>query len=582
MNNAMRRMSPLLVIILLSNLLVFASAQAAASTSKYILLYLNQNTAFVGKDQVKLDTPTTIIDGKMYVPARFLGDSLGFGVTWDPATYIVTMTPIGTIITLDSINKKVYVNGAEVPFNTVAAIVNGSLLVKLTWVMDYLGAAYTYNDELRRVEIQYAKPSAVSSPNATQPVAKFSTDKAVYRMGEPVSYVDLSYDPGGKKIIYSKWSGNKEAFFASGTYPVTLQVTNSAGMVSATYTAAVTVSNETYLSEFEYPFYTMPVGGVIKTDWYYIWTHFDKTPELPKKVTESHDRKLLVSDSPEEIVEKGIVYQETINGKARLYADHLNMTNQKLIYAIMATNNTDKPITLSTTNKGEVYPSKYANIIGSEASVEFLQHNPISTQMVIPPKMSYVYAQLPDYYPTQGTNLIYDVESSGELQISFLATDKLSKDTLSTLPLLSNGMHVRGTFPIADVKWDVDGSSFNEPSRIVIGNGTTDPFVKGYDAVKKQETTNFGNWGMDYRILIAHPRKMALMIVAKGGYFKGPIKINNEIILIPKSGVLTAFNEMQVLAKTTGTEDALDIEFTPPAGSNFPIDLILYPLNELK
>jgi hypothetical protein len=580
MNKAQRKMALLLVTILLSNTLIVASAQAAASSSKYILLYLNQNTAFIGKNQVQLDTPTKIIDGKMYVPAKFLGDSLGFSVNWDPATYIVTMSPPGYSIVLDSINKKVYVNGAEVPFNTVAAIVNGSLLVKLTWVMDYMGAVYTYNDELKRVEIQYARPSAVASPAFSMPVAKFTTDKLVYRMGEPVSYVDLSYDPSNKKLENYNWSGNKEAFFSPGKYPVTLQVTNSEGITSTSYTTTVTVTSEPYLTEFEFPFYTEPVGSVIKSDWNYNWNHFNNIPELPKKVTNSTDRTLLVSDSPEEIIETGILYQDTINGKARLYADHLNMTDRKLIFAILATNNTDKPITLTTTNKGEVWPSIYANIIGSEASVDFLMHNPANTQMVVPPKQTFVYAQLPDYNPKQGTNLIYDIESSGEMQISFIATDTLNKDTLSSLPFLSSEKHVRGTFPVADVKWDIDASSFTQPSRVVIGNGTSDPFDKGYDALKKKETVNFGNWGMVYKIHLDHPRKMALMIVGKGGYFKGPIRINDEIVLIPKSGLLTAFEGMQILAKTTGTEESLDLEFTPPAGSNFPIDLILYPLED--
>jgi hypothetical protein len=37
-----------------------------------------------------------------------------------------------------------------------------------------------------------------------------------------------------------------------------------------------------------------------------------------------------------------------------------------------------------------------------------------------------------------------------------------------------------------------------------------------------------------------------------------------------------------VLARTTGDEASLDIEFTPPAGSAFPIDIVFYPLEELK
>jgi hypothetical protein len=50
-------------------------------------------------------------------------------------------------------------------------------------------------------------------------------------------------------------------------------------------------------------------------------------------------------------------------------------------------------------------------------------------------------------------------------------------------------------------------------------------------------------------------------------------------MMAPASGVISAFQSVQILARTTGTENSFDLEFTPPAGSAFPIDLIFYPLN---
>ncbi|MBP1997079.1 stalk domain-containing protein [Paenibacillus eucommiae] len=582
MKKAKHKIALFLFTIFLMSSLTAASVQAATASSMYVLLYLDQTTAFVGKEQIQLDTPPKSINGKLYVPTKFLGDALGFPVVWDSATSTVVMKPPGYTILLDTGKKKVYVNGQETPFDSVATIVNGSLLVKVTWITDYLGASYTYNTELKRVEILYTKPAASSAPSYAPPVAKFMTGKSVYKLGEPITYVNTSYDPNKKALNKNEWTGNKEAFFTPGTYPVTLQVTNSAGLQSETYTRNITVSEEHYLTELEYPFYTTPVGGVIKSTWEYVWKHFTTIPALPVEATSSTDRTLLVSDSPEMIEEKGILYQDTINGKARFYADHLNDTDETLIFAILATNNTDKPITLTTTNKGEVYPSIYANLIGSVASVDFLMRETYNEKIVIPPNETYVYSRLPDYYPGQGTNLIYDVESSGELQISFIANDTLTKDTLSTLKPLFSDLHVRGTFPVSTVDWKVDGSGITKPSKLVIGNGTTDPFVKGYDALKQKESLNFGNWGVDYNIHMENPPRMAVMVIGKGGYFKGPFRINDEMIQVPKSGLLTAFEDIQVLAKTTGKEKSLDIVFTPPAGSNFPVDLIFYPLDDLE
>lgn len=573
-------------IVFLASTITAPAAYAVSTSSSFILLYIDKSEAFVNDQQIHLESPSTIINGSTFVPAKFLGDTMGFKVEWNDASRTIQMTPPGYNIVLDSDHKTVTTNGVDTPFNTVAAIVNGKLLVKLTWLADYMGAKYKYNNELRRVEIVHFKSPEgiyIDQDSNSRPVAKFTTAKPAYRLGEPVKYLDLSYDPDAEGIASYDWVGNQEAFFKPGKYPVTLTVKDGHGHVSKLFKSFVTVVNEPYLTEMEYPIYMKPVGGFIKSDWGTIWAHFNEMPLLPKKVTEVPGRTLLVSDSPEEFTESGILYRDNINGKARLYADHINGTKQKMTMAIFATNNSDKPVKIKTTNKGEVYPSVYANLIGSEASVDFLLDNVYTDELTVPPHETYVYAKLPDFYPGQGVNLFYDVETDGELQISFGVTDRMLTPTIAQeLPLLGFTGHVRGTFPISEIKWDVDATSFTKTSVLTIGDNKTDPFVKGYDVMRKQNVENGGNYGVVYKIHADKPRKMALMIMAKGGVFKGPFKINGEIIPVPYSGVITAFDGMEVLARTTGTEDALDIEFTPPAGSAFPIDLIFYPLDEKK
>ncbi|MZQ82634.1 copper amine oxidase N-terminal domain-containing protein [Paenibacillus sp. 5J-6] len=576
----------LALVVFLASAISAPAAHAVSASSSFILLYIDKAEAFVNEEQVHLDAPSTIINGSTYVPAKFLGDTMGFKVEWNNDSRTIQMTPPGYNIVLDADHKTVTTNGTDTPFNSVAAIVNGKLLVKLTWLADYMGAKYTYNNELRRVEIVHFKTPEgiyIDQDSNSRPVAKFATAKPTYRLGEPVKYLDLSYDPDAEGIASFDWVGKQEAFFKPGKYPVTLTVKDGHGHESKLFKSYVTVVNESYLSEVEYPIYMTPVGSFIKSDWGTIWSHFNDLPLLPRKVTEVPGRTLLVSDSPEEFTEKGILYQDKINGKARLYADHINGTQQKMTMAIFATNNTDKPVTIKTTNKGEVYPSVYANLIGSEASVDFLLNNVYTDQMTVAPHETYVYAKLPDFYPGQGVNLFYDVETDGELQMSFAVTDqKLTSNTVKELPLLAFNGHVRGTFPVSEIKWDIDAANFAKTSVLTIGDNKTDPFVKGYDVMRKQNVENGGNYGVVYKIHTDKPRKMAVMIMARGGVFKGPFKINGEIIPVPYSGVITAFDGMEVLARTTGTEDALDIEFTPPAGSAFPIDLIFYPLDDKK
>ncbi|ULL19349.1 copper amine oxidase N-terminal domain-containing protein [Paenibacillus sp. H1-7] len=587
MNQMKKEVSLMMIIALLCTVLFtpLAMAQGVSSASTHVLLYVDKTEAFLNGKQVTLESPATIIKDKMFVPAKFLGDAMGLKVEWNEKTRQIEMVTPGYNIVLDSDRKSVWINGMMEPFDSVAAISpEGKLLIKLTWLADYMGARYTYNDELRRVEVLHTKtPDGVYIPNSgnSKPVAKFAFGKETYRLGEPVKYIDLSYDPDAEGIARYEWKGNQEAFFTPGTYPITLTVWDAHGNQSTAYTRNITIGTETYLNAVEYPIYTKPPGSYIKTDWSMIWGNFWKLPELPKQVTSDSSRKLLVSDSPEEFTEKGILYQDKVNGKGRLYADHINGTKEKVTMAILARNTTDKPVKIKTTNKGEVFPSVYANLIGNEASVDFLMNDTYNEEMTVPPKQTFIYSQMPDFYPAQGVNLFYDVETDGEIEFSFVATDKITQDTLK-LPLLPFTGHVRGSFPVSEVKWYVDASSFTTPSRLIIGDGKSDPFQPGYDTMRKQNVTNDGNYGVVYKIHADKPRKMAIMIQPLGGVFKGPFKINGEMHLVPQSGVLTAFDGMQILAKTTGEEDSLDIEFTPPAGSAFPIDLIFYPLEDKK
>jgi hypothetical protein len=559
--------------------------QAVSSTTMYIMLYIDRQEAFINDEMVTLDSPATIVDGRTFVPAKFLGDAMGLKVEWDEQAAVVRMETTSYQITLSPSKKEVFINDVLVPFDDVAKIINGRLLVRLTWLADYMGAKYQYNAELQRVEIVYVKkPDGLSIGDDSinsKPVAKFALNKRVYRTGEPVKYIDLSYDPDAEGLPKYEWEGNKEVFFTPGRHRVSLRVTDSSGNVSNEYLRWVEVIDEPYLSELEYALHYKPVNSYIKADWSMLWAHFWDLPQLPKKAVQVPGRKLLVSDSPETFYEKGILYQDTINGKGRLYADHINGTKERVQFTILATNNTDKEITVHTTNRGEVYPSIYANIIGHEASVDFLLADPLDIKLTIPPRSSRVFVQLPYFLPDQGVNLFYDVETDGEIMFSFLAMDLIDTPvgTFGYHPLPFDG-HVRGSFPVSEVQWTVDASSYTKPSRLILGDGVTDPWVEGYDVFRQEDVKNQGNYGVVYKIHAEKPRKGVILILARGGNFKGPFKFNGEFVMVPPSGLLTAFDGLQILARTTGKEEALDIEFTPPAGSAFPVDLIFYPLDD--
>ncbi|RAV09061.1 stalk domain-containing protein [Paenibacillus contaminans] len=570
-------------------------ALAVSTTTMQVALDLDKQEAIVNGTQTPLDAAPKLIGDLVYIPLKAVATLFDVKVEWNNAIKQVEMSLPRVKVQFDIDNKLVSINSVETAFDTIAAMDGDRLMVKLNWFADFIGAKQEINPINQQIKLVYVKqPDDLynEGTDSNAPVAKFTFGKSSYRLGEPVKYVDLSYDPDAEGIAKYEWKGKKEAFFTPGKYPISLKVTDSKGHVSKEYTRYITIDNISYLDEFSYNMYNKEVGTRIslkkdgKVDWSLVWAKFQNLPIIPTKVTEDRSRTLIVSDSPETFTEKGILYRERINGKARLYADHVNGTTENIQFVIMAKNTTNKTVTVKTTNKGEVYPSIYANLIGHEASVDFMLNDPVDKgPLVIPPGQSYVYSMMPDFYPGQGVNLFYDVESDGEVEYSFVAMSKVATPSEASLALLKeldfNG-HVRGTFPVASKTWNLDLSSFKTTSRITIGDGEVDPFDKGYDRQRKQVVLNEGNYGMMYKIHAEKPRKMVVLLFSKGGPFKGPFKINGEFVMAPPSGVIQAFEEVQVLARTTGDEASLDIEFTPPAGSAFPIDIVFYPLEELK
>ena len=557
------------------------SSAKAASTVMRVYFYLNQNEVYVDNKPVMLDSPATIVEGKTYVPVKFLGDTFGFPVAYDAETNSTAFTVGTTDVVLDLTTKTALVSGLPQAMDPLFKIINGRTMAQLTWIMDQIGADYSYSSQLSRVEVVYYKDYNAELPTGenSKPIAKFTFGKKSYKMGEKIKYIDLSYDAEGEGIPYTSWKNKQDAFFEPGEHEISLQVTDANGNVSDWFTKSIFIENETL---YEYvPFqmlYTNP-QSYVKLTQEQIRQQLVDVPVTPVKVRQEEGRKLLVSNSPEEVLKYGILYADELDGKGRLYASHINKMQQDIKFAIVATNRGTKPVTITTTRQGEVYPSVYVNLIGHQASVDFLVGDVSKPEITIMPGQTSAYAALPVLKPGQGINLIYDIETSDELTFTFVAMNpNNSLDDIETYEKLEYNNHIRGTFPVSELYWTGDLSGISGVQKLTIGDGTNDVFVNGYDPFRQGFFQNYGNYGVKYNISLNNPGKKAIVLRARGGGFKGAFKINGEIVLAPVSGVISANDPVFMLGRTDGDEKVLNIEFTPPSGSSFPIDLIFYPL----
>ncbi|WP_201318533.1 stalk domain-containing protein [Paenibacillus sp. EPM92] len=566
---------------------VVSGQAAAAPEDSHLLLYPGNTAVYINGSKTQTQVATLELNGRYYLPAAELTGWFGIPVKWDEGKQAVQITTPKAFLEYSLADRTVLDNGASRNWGTDADLQGDRLYLELTSLQPYISFQAKVDQELKRVELRYVKPEANrtlftndAAPNI-KPVAKFTVDKESYRIGEPIQYSNLSYDPKGTELTDINWIGNARTIFTPGLYKVSLTVKDSLGNVSDTYSRSILVKDEPYLDAFEHKVYYEPVGTYVREEEAVLRKYLRGIPQIPKQERKPADRPLIVSDSPETFTEKGILYQEKVNGKARLYATHVNGMDRKMKFAILVRNSDPtRSVTIKTTNQGEVYPSIYANLMGNEPTIEFLQGKRAEQTMVLRPNETAYYKAMPDFYPGQGINVLYDVETDGEVIFSFVAMEQEDElDTIGLFPRLAYKGNVRGTFSGSEVQWNIDASSIKSPSSFAIGDGTSDQFVTGTDFFSKEPALNLGNYGVVYKIHIKAPPKMSVLILPRGGVFKGPFLVNQKIVQTPPSGVMMDYQGYTIIARTNGTEPSLDLEFSPASGSAFPIDVIFYPLN---
>ena len=102
---------------------------------------------------VQFDVPPMVVDSRTLVPLRAIFEALGAEVTWDAATQTVTGTRAGTTVVLPIGSTTPTVNGRPETIDVPGAIVNSRTLVPLRFVAESFGVTVNWNPETRTVTI---------------------------------------------------------------------------------------------------------------------------------------------------------------------------------------------------------------------------------------------------------------------------------------------------------------------------------------------------------------------------------------------------------------------------------------------
>ncbi|WP_189069182.1 PKD domain-containing protein [Deinococcus radiotolerans] len=506
-------------------------------------------------------SPPRNIGGRTMLPLREAAALLG-----QPLQASGTQVQLARL-SLDTRKNTAALSGAAQPAGTVTSV-GAVTYVSVRTLADALNANLIGEDGRT-----FTLTALRDGGNPMIPQARFSTDKNVYAPGERVVFTEYPFDPDGADITARRWTGRQDVYFQPGTYTVTLTVTNGRGLQSQPFTRTIRVEGQpidtplTYALKYAQPGDAFPDPQVLNY------------PAALISPQPSPSYPLLFSDSPEVPDQSGILYQDSVTGRARLLGYHLNGLNRGARLYVLARNLESRPVEVRSERLGETAPTRIESILGQVTLLEYFASAGGTTLTLSPGQSAAVYAS-PTLSPGSGVNVMQDLSTSGKVELTYVMLEDSLPPTpqvVQQLPYLRpDGRHTRGTFPDAVRTLRVTLGAL--PTRLIIGDGRVDPAVTGTDALTGQSVRLSGNYGVLYDLEVNGAAGTAVALSPRGGLYRGAMNIQDgpitQTIKLPRTGNALKPDEPVLLWRAQS--DRLNIDFVPSSGSNLPISLIFY------
>jgi hypothetical protein len=417
--------------------------------------------------------------------------------------------------------------------------------------------------------------SLVRSPEANPlaPQARFSTDKDVYAIGEPVKIEEYSFDPQGG-TVYLHWTNMRPAYFRAGTETITLSAENSEGH-SNKISRTITITNRVENTPLEFALKYSEIGDFLNDD-------TALRPTLSRNGTDSVNRPLLVSDSPEEVDCPGALFRTTVSGPARVLAYHLNSGNASEELCVAVKNVDEAACEFRTVRIGDTAPTSIEGVLGQVTLLSFLTDHKDSSIHLEPGESALLYVST-SLRPKTGVSLLADFSTDRRCEVTVamtLSDNLLSPEEITKLePLAIDGRHVRGVFPSAVRRFTLDlGTTL--PAKAIIGDPTDDPPEIGEDPFTKAKVTLDGNYGVTYEITLRNANGVVGAIAPRGGVYKGAVVVDEietkkrSLVRLPRSGVLVSADQPMIFFRSGSP--TVRLRFIPASGSQLPVHLAFY------
>lgn len=313
---------------------------------------------------------------------------------------------------------------------------------------------------------------------------------------------------------------------------------------------------------------------------------------------------LLLSDSPEYVSSDGILYEDKVDGSARVFYYHLNDTKQPKKIAVVLTCEDDDFTKVHVRRGGMNGGSDNYFAVGKAVQAEYFENSLRETlyfmkgsTQLLQPRMSEVVLQ-----PGEIVCGMYDFDTTHPIKVSVLMypTDADPCSFVKTAKILPKSeSRLRGTFQ--GMNRTISGKSTYDPAAneavyVCLADGDLDPFKVGVDATDGSVVVNYGNYGVLYRVKLKAKNTMPTryMLMPLGGTYAGVMTASQgsfgkkEMLMIPLGKTFFGENGIYGVEVITPDTDLADLgvydgskevifEFSPPGASNLPVNLVMMP-----
>ncbi len=321
---------------------------------------------------------------------------------------------------------------------------------------------------------------------------------------------------------------------------------------------------------------------------------------------------LIFSDSPEYVRRDGILYSDTVTGPARVLFYHLNDTASNKKIAVIAENVSGGSANILISRAAVSEPGQDFLQVGKSTQIAYMNGSVKKFLKLKRGERQLLQKDVSEKILQPGDLIygIYDFKTSAPVKISVLMYPPYFNplefiDRAEFLP--KDEIQLRGTFQnmnrVLTLKNVYDGRR-DGIGYILIGDDVNDLYKKGKDVSDGSQTTNAGNYGINYTLHFRMTSKTKFYLSPLGGYYAGAMryKYRGKIGVIPTPNrkfyfgdltkeepehvrkareegiaILTDNDELTELGTFSGN---VSFEYSPPGASNLPVCIILMPAED--